>query len=70
MDHPPVTVSIVGEVDEPNYPLNALSDLLYQVLDDLAELEQEHDVDVPLPQVREYKSDFGSISINLYHKIR
>ena len=67
MDHPPVQIEISGEVDDLTYPLNAIDDLLYQLIDDLAVLESKHDVDVPFPIKRVYKNTFGDITVNLMY---
>jgi hypothetical protein len=67
VDHPPVEIAIEGEVDEMNYPINAITDLLYRAIDDLQKMESKHDVDVPFPIKRRYTNTFGDITVHLMH---
>lgn len=60
-----IFVNIVAEVDEPNYPLGELSNLLYDLLDELATIEAKHRENVPFPLTKIKKSQFGKLTASI-----
>lgn len=60
-----IFVSIVAEVVELHYPLSSLSDLLYELLDDLTEIEAKHKENVPFPLTLIKKSEAGKLTATI-----